>query len=74
MQMHHHAAVQVLTPKVTPKKAFIPDKVCRQASARAILLVVGLTLRTASSKHDWVNLSDNMGDPKAEMTTKHGSR
>jgi len=39
-----------------------------------MLLVVGLTLRTASSKHDCVNLSDDMGDPKAEMTTKHGSR
>ncbi len=66
--MHRHAAVQLLTSEVTPKKAFAPDEVCRQASAGAVLLTMGLTLGTASFKHDLVHLSDNSEDRKAEMT------
>lgn len=40
----------------------------RQALARGVLLVVGLTLRTAAFKHDFINLSDNMENRQAEVT------
>ena len=65
--MHRHAAVQIVTPKTTPKKAFAPDEVCGQAPARAVLLVMA-SLRTASFKHDELDLSDDREDRRAEVT------